>query len=603
MILNRNYFINIIIVLGLLLFFSVRSSIAEEINFEVSADRNVIMIGQGLNMQIKFSNSKNVPALRLPDIEGFRSRYIGPSTSMSIVNGRIASSVTHIYSLVPLKTGKFNIGPFGFDHKGNTYKSNTLMIEVKDSLNGGENAGRDKGSGQAINDRISVVMEADRSKAYLNEMIPLTIKLYIDGLSVRDIEYPVFEHDGISVDQFKEPRQYQERKGGRVHDVIEFSTIMFATRSGNLSIGPARIKSSLMIQKQRRRSQSAFNGFFDRDIFGYEKHSIELLSEPLSLNILPLPRDGRPDDFRGAVGKFRMSVESSPSEVSAGDPVTLKLSITGEGNFDTVTSPVLKREEGFKIYEPQVTKSANKKVFEHVLIPRAETITRLPDLYFSFFDPEEGKYTELIKKDLPLKVLKPQKDEELMVFDAPQSAKKRPARETLGRDIIYIKGSPGKFRTAGAYLYKNPIFYIINVIPLLLLISLWILKKEKARLSSDVGYARRLLAPKKAKRGMDKAAKHLGRNEPDEFYDAVSKTLREYLGNRFHLSSGGMTVDIVDTALRNKDIDQEMLQDIKTLFNECDIARYSSKEHGTAEMEATLTRLREVINYCEQIKQ
>ncbi len=73
-ILNRNYFINIIIVLGLLLSFSVRPSIAEEINFEVSADRNVIMIGQGLNMQLKFDNSKNVPALRLPDIEGFRSR-------------------------------------------------------------------------------------------------------------------------------------------------------------------------------------------------------------------------------------------------------------------------------------------------------------------------------------------------------------------------------------------------------------------------------------------------------------------------------------------------------------------------------------------------
>ena len=273
-IINKNIFIKILVVLGLLVSFSAGPANGASVEFEISADRNVLAIGQGLQLQLKFEGTRSIPTPKLGDIEGFRSRYIGPSTSMSIVNTRVTSSVTHIYSLIPLKTGKFNIGPFTFDHKGDTYRSNSLGIEVVDSHDTRRRSRGDTGSGQLINDRISLVMEAGRSKAYLNEMIPLTIKLYIKSLSVRDIEYPVFEHDGLSVGEFDKPLQYQEQKGGLTHDVIEFRTMIFATRSGSLNIGPARIKSNIMIQNKRRRSSSAFDGFFNGapfgNTFGYE---------------------------------------------------------------------------------------------------------------------------------------------------------------------------------------------------------------------------------------------------------------------------------------------------------------------------------------------
>jgi hypothetical protein len=602
----RYFLLNITLILGLLVSFSVESALADKIDFEVSADRNVVAVGQGLKLQLKFENSKNVPSPRLDGIEGFQSRYIGPSTMMSIVNGRVTSSVTHIYSLIPLKTGKFRIGPFSFDYKGDTYTSNSLEIEVVDSHAAGGPSTRHRGAEQVINDRIFLVMEAGKSKAYLNEMIPLTIKLYINSLSLRDIEHPLFEHEGISVGEFEEPRQYQERRGGLLYDVIEFKTKIFATRAGGLSIGPAKVKGNLLIKNQRHRRPSIFDDFFGGDpfgdFFGYEKYPVELSSERISLDILPLPAEGRPDDFKGAVGSFGLSLEASPVEVMAGDPVTLKLSITGDGNFDTVTAPVLKGGEGFKTYEPQVTKGENNKVFEQVLIPGDETITKLPDVYFSFFDPEEAEYKTLVKKDIPLKVLKPEKEEELMIFDAPQTVRKRPVKEKLGRDIIYIKESPGRFRARGAYLYKYPLFYIIQALPLILFLFLRALKRKKERLTSDIGYARRLSAPGKAKKGLRDAAEYLKSNSTEDFYGAVSKTIREYLGDRFNLSSGGMTIDVVDGLLRDKGISDEMLHAIKMIFQECDIARYSSAGLGKAEMEATLTRLKEVINFCERLK-
>lgn len=594
----NHFSLNIIIVMGLLLSFSGETALAGKIDFEVSADRNIVAIGQVLKLQLKFDSSKNVPAPKIDGIDGFQSRYAGPSTMMSIVNGRITSSVTHIYSLIPLKTGRFRIGPFSLDYKGDTYTSNSLDIEVVDKRPAEGASSGHKGSEQAINDRVSLVMEAGKSRAYLNEVIPLTIKLYVNSLSIREIEYPVFEHEGIAVGEFEEPLQYQERKGGIPHDVIEFKTMMFATRSGDLVLGPAKVKSNLLIKTKKRHSSSIFGGFF-----GYEKYPIELSSKQISLDILPLPEKGRPKDFKGAVGSFSLNVEASPVEVRAGDPVTLKLSIAGDGNFDTVTVPVLKDYKSFKTYEPQVTKGENYKVFELILIPKDKTVTKLPDIYFSFFDPGKKEYRTIAKKDILLKVLKPEKEEELTIIEAPRTANRTKIKERLGRDIIYIKESPGKFRTRGRYLYMMPLYYIIQILPLMLLISLWTLKKRKERLSSDIGYARRTSALKKAKKGLGTAEKHLKNNRTEDFYGAVSKTIREYLGNRFHISSGGMTVDIVNSFLKDKGLNEEVLLNIKAIFHECDIARYAVKELGTAEMEITLTHLREVINYCEKIKE
>ncbi|MBI5666152.1 MAG: BatD family protein, partial [Nitrospirae bacterium] len=91
---------------------------AKEINFQAALDRDVIYLGQSAQLQLQFQGSTDIPAPDMPAIDGFQLHYAGPSTMMSIVNGRMSSSVTHIYRLVPLKTGKFQIGPFSVQHEG-----------------------------------------------------------------------------------------------------------------------------------------------------------------------------------------------------------------------------------------------------------------------------------------------------------------------------------------------------------------------------------------------------------------------------------------------------------------------------------------------------
>jgi hypothetical protein len=526
---------------------------------------------------------------------------------MSIVNGSMSSSITHIYRLIPLKTGKFKIGPFSFEHKGDTYVSNVLSIEVVDTAAGRDDRQQSRQRSEtSLKDRLFLTMETDKSRAYINEIISLTIKLYVSGISIRDIQYPEFSHEGFSAEKFGKPLQYRETKGGVVYDVIEFRNKVFGTKTGELNIGPAKLQANLVIKKQRRRRSSGFDDFFGRDpfndFFGYSSEPVELDSERIAMTVIPLPKDKRPEGFNGAVGDFNFSLDVAPKQVRAGDPLTLKMNITGDGNFNTVTSPKLKPSKDFKVYEPQLKQNENRKIYEQILIPLNDTVKEIPAVAFSFFNTAEGRYETISRGGIPVTITKPENKEEITIMEAPRVAGRTLIKEKLGRDIIYLKESPGKLRGKGRYLYRNTGFLLLHLVPPLLLGSAWIMQKRRKKLSTDIGYARRLSAPKKAKKGMHEAERNLNKNKTQEFYNSVYKTLREYIGDRFHLSSGGITSDIIDDALKDKKIDENILAGLRNIFEGCDMARYAPAQLNRANMENTLKDLKEVIDYLERHK-
>jgi hypothetical protein len=580
---------------------------AEEISFQASLDRNVLYLGQSVQLSLSFQGSSKIQSLELPELEGFQSRYVGPSTRMSIVNGRMSSSITHVYRLVPLKTGKFTLGPFSIHHKGDTYTSNALNVEVLDHASGSRGSDKPQEQKQVhLSDRVFVKMVAEKRAPYINESVPLTIKLYVSGVSVQDIQYPEYYHEGFSNGRFDKPRQYKQAIGDILYDVVEFNTDIFATKDGTFTLGPAKIKANIVTRK-RRQSSSRRDDFFGRDPFGsffggYESQQVELKSEEVSMNVLPLPAEGRPRSFKGAIGNFKFDLEVSPSEVNAGDPVTLKIIISGEGNFNTVTGVLLEKHDGFKTYEPQATQEGNRKIFEQVLIPTSDAVKEIPAVSFSFFDTEKGRYKTIARGGMPLIVHKPQKNEQITIMESPVTAVRPLGKEKFGRDIIYIKELPGEFREKGRYLYKSVLFIFLHILPALAFVSAWIMKKRKEKLSTDPGYARRLLAPKNAKKGLQEAEHFLRQNSPAEFYDALFRTVREYIGNRFHVPAGGITSDVAVEVLKEKGVDQDLLTRLKNVISECDMARYAPSELDSSRMQNALREVKEIIDYLERYK-
>jgi hypothetical protein len=126
---------------------------------------------------------------------------------------------------------------------------------------------------------------------------------------------------------------------------------------------------------------------------------ITVSSAPAELNVLPLPTEGRPADFSGAVGSFKIASELSAASAASGDPLTLRMHVTGSGNFDRVDSSMLDHLDSWKTYPPKSSFAAadslgfkGEKTFEQPLIASRPGAQTLPPLAFSYFDPTTRRY-------------------------------------------------------------------------------------------------------------------------------------------------------------------------------------------------------------------
>ncbi len=588
---------------------------AKDVNFEAAVDRNFVSIGESVRMGLTFYGTQDVPAPEITSLGGFQVRYIGPSKIMSITNGRVTSSVTHNYMLLPLKVGNFDLGPFTFDYRGDRYISNKVpikVIEESQAQGGGPGGGARGAQAPDLSDRLFLVLSVGKTTAYLNELIPVSIKLYINRLPVRNIQYPTFAQEGFSKAEFGEPKQYREVLRGVTYDVVEFATQIFGTKTGEFKIGPAEANCTLEVRRPQARQRSPFEDdysgfndpFFDEFFSQHEVYPTSVKSKDLGITITPLPSEGVPKDFGGTVGDFQFVFDARPRQVKAGDPITLEMSIYGSGNFNTVSPPKLEDTAGFKVYEPQSRMEEKHRVFEQAIIPESEDVKAIPKVSFSYFNPTLGEYKTITHGPTPITVEKlPEAARPKIVESAVALGTGRsPTREVLGRDIIYIKDSFGRARRRGEALYKNRVFLALQLLPLLLLLAVIIVHSRAERLKKDVKYARLVKAPKTARQGLARARRCVRAEKVGEFYDEVYSTLRSYLGDRFQLPTGGITVQIIDEVLVPRGYDEEMLKKLKGLFEDCDLARYAPSGMSQERMRSSMETLQEIIAYFERAK-
>ena len=591
--------------------------LASDIQFEATVDRKTVSLGESLQLSLSFHGVQNVSPPDLGEIDGFQVQYLGPSTRMSIVNGKVSTSITHIYTLIPLKTGSFEVGPFSVVLNGKTFTSQALRIQVLSGAAPPKRGTQGPGVSQKaireeqLKDRIFLRIEPGKLQPYVNESVPLSIKLYINRLAVRDIQYPKFEHEGFSIKEFGQPKQYRQAIGGIVYNVIEFNTSMFAVRPGELTLGPAKIDCNLVVRKKQSRRRTPFDDDFFGNIFGknvfddffgrYKTYPFQATSPALTVHVQSLPDEGKPANFKGAIGDFRLEAKVSPKKVKAGDPITLTMTISGTGNFDTVSSPVLDSKEGFKVYEPEAKQGEASKVFEQAIIPQSEAITEIPKITFSFFNPQTGKYRSLTQGPFPISVAKPG-GSELKIVEIPRAVTRTAKKELLGRDIVYIKESPGKLKRTGKYLYQRVGFWLYHLIALIIFITLVTFYKHQEKLKTDERYARRLQAPAKARKGIREAQGFLAKEKSGEFFDCVHKTLIGYMADKLHLPAGGITIEAVKEILGAKNIDGEILDKLTNIFSACDMARYAPLELDRHKRETIFNDMRKVIDFLERKK-
>ncbi|MEA2014423.1 MAG: BatD family protein, partial [Thermodesulfobacteriota bacterium] len=365
----------------------------------------------------------------LPDVDGLQFITAGQRSEYQFINGKVSSSVSYIYRVVPVRAGDFTIPPItaGTDFQE---KTSTLTLHVAQSQNRKTHPAPSQARQPQPSKSSTRIEENEIGEAaflrvipathrpYVGETVPVKIRAYFrHGIRATLNSLPVPDENAFSFQSIIEkPRQTEEVINGRAFSVLTWDTTMSAVKEGEY---PFRVNLDATLQipdRSRRRSSfgktlfddSFFNGFFG----GVREEEIKISSNSETMSVLPLPKAGRPDNFNGAIGGFSLSAEAVPKECMVGDPITLKMVISGNGNFDRVKAPSFKSDRGWKTYTPETrfNPSGNagctgEKLFEQAIIPLDTSIKKVPPVEFSYFDTKTRKYISLETRSIPITII------------------------------------------------------------------------------------------------------------------------------------------------------------------------------------------------------
>ena len=574
----------------------------------VSAQR--VQVGEALTLSIDIQGAQNVGAPALANVDGFDVQYAGPSTQVSIINGQISASVQHRYSLLAMREGHFTLGPFTVDYQGKQYQTAALSIDVVAAAQPpraaqgpaphAPGAPPAAGTGADASRALRLALTVPKAEVYLHERVPVDVTLYVGSIRVADIQYPTVASEGLSLDKFAQPGQREQVIDGETYHVVHFQTTVIPLRAGALTLGPASLQLNVL---NRRRDQVFNDPFFERffqdDPFTTERRPLNLASDPVALSVLPLPEEGKPPEFSGAVGTFSMQVSAAPTEVNAGDPITVRITLSGTGNLGDASPPELASAEGFRTYEPHASKSEGggssiAKTFEQVLIPNDATVRAIPPVQFGYFDPQARRYHSVHSEPIALTVRAPKNAPRDEVVGGAPAVRTAP-EEKLGRDIVYIKDDPGGLVRRSTGWRRHLAFLLWQPVPLALFVAAVWYDRRRQRLSGDVRYARFSRAGKEARRGLSAAEAALTQRDRQAFYDAISRTMQAYLAAKLDLPPGGIDA----AAVSGRGVPPECVQQIAGFFATCEQVRFAPSA-GDGDMRGTLVLARDVIKRLER---
>ena len=578
-----------------IIFGCIEKTFAEDISLTATIDRNSLTLNDRLQLTLTIHGTQDTSPPSFPSIDGFTLLF-GPkiSAQTNIINGVVSVSKGYTYVLQPAAKGRFTIGPSAVEYKGKVYSSSPVTVEVVGAASSSGSQTPDLGK------LVFVELRTDKNEAYIYEQVVLSFRFYFQkGLPVADIDYVAPSTKNFMEEKLGDQRQYEEIRDGIAYNVLELRTALFPMVSGDLVVSPAKLKCNLILQQRREQRDSPFDSFFSDAFFddffgrGQKRYPVERTTGSITVKVKTLPEQGKPKEFNGAVGAYNMDVSIKTLHVKIGDPITLSLSVYGEGNIQTINEPllVLNNAKDFKLYpaesNTQITNREElirgRKVFSKVIEPQKTDLESIPAVVFSFFDPRAGQYRTITKEPIPIVVETGEQEIPIqLTLSGSNIASAKQQAQILTQDILPIMTNLSSLQNQGEYIYKNSFIIGCLSIPAIAVIVSFFITRHKEKLQTDIGYARDKRAHAIAKKRLAMAKSALSQNAPKEFYASLSKSMADYLADKFNISAANATSDKVGILLKHRGVDDNIIEEVSRCLTDFDYRRFS-KDGGTKE--------------------
>ncbi|WP_207394489.1 BatD family protein [Bremerella alba] len=414
-------------------------------NVDIGLSSREAYVGMPVTMRLTVADATNYETPAIPEIPNCDVRMVGSpsqSSQVTIINGRRSEtrSVTFQYAITPRTPGTFNIPPLSIDVDGKQVKTQALRFVASKSVTG---------------DLMFVEIAGGKEKVFVGQPLDLSLKIWLKPYYDSERDLTLSESDmwnmiseqtswGDFADRLEELRENHQRPGGeevlrkdaegslRSYYLYEIKATVYPRQSGKIDAKDVQI--IVNYPTELGSSRSPLDGFFGDSPFGGRSPFSRMMnddffqssfgnrlavtaSRPIvgevnvdATQVLPVPIAGRPADYRGAVGTYRIATRATPTTVNAGDPITLDIGIAGSGPMELVQAPPLSElpalTQDFKVTDRSLAGFVqdDSKVFSTTIRPKEAGITQIPAIPFSFFDPETETFQTVTSEPITITV-------------------------------------------------------------------------------------------------------------------------------------------------------------------------------------------------------
>jgi hypothetical protein len=335
-----------------------------------------------------------------------------------------------------------------------------------------------------------------------------------------------------------------------------------------------------------------------------EQRQVSLVTDQISLESLPLPEQNKPANFTGAVGDFTMTATAGPTTLTVGDPITVRVQISGRGALDSIQLPDQSALNNFKIYPPTAKAETTdplgiqgQKMFEEIVTPQNADVREWPQFSFSFFNPEDGKYHTLTQPAVPLAV----KAAGTSPMPALAANKTSAPENQTPQDILPIKENLGTLTTKSVPLVAQPVFLAVQAVPVLAFLAAFVWRKRTDSLANNPRLRRQRAVAELINAGLKDLKKFAAENKPDEFFANLFRLLQEQLGERLDCPATAITENVIDEHAILRGAPAATRDGLRELFQLCNQARYAPVR-GSAELNSVAARFEKTVGELQEVK-
>ncbi|MES2276700.1 MAG: BatD family protein [Bacteroidota bacterium] len=582
---------------------------AQNTTFTAAVAKTEVAVGE--QFEVAFTLNGNGERFAAPGFGGFQI-LSGPnvSTSMTSINGSTTTSISYSYILAADREGDFVIGPGSLYVNGHIMVTRPIRMHVvkgqpQRQMRRGvpqqqQQAPIEQVSAADVSKNLFIKAVVDKTNVYQGEQINVNYRLYTRvGILENQLD-KLPDLNGFWSQDANDKKQMQvvwrtEVVNGTKYNVADIKqTILFPEHSGNLTIDPLGMTFVVRQQAPARDVMEQFFGSF-KDV------KVKLKSQPVTIHVKPLPYAGKPVDFGGAVGTFKLDANMDKTALKANEALNLNVRVTGAGNIMLFKTISTNFPLDFEKYDPKVTDTISKeggrisgnRLYNYLLIPRHEGKYTVDPIKFSYFNPATERYVTLSSKPFHVDVAKGDKE---VNVSALSPADKQDVK-ILDKDIRYIKNTNKNLNKLGNEFFGSVGYYLLLLLGPVLFIGALFYRKWHQRHNSDMVKVRSRKASKIAARHLANAKKELTTKNAKGYYEALFKGIYGYLSYKLNIPYANLDKETIAETLRSKSVSETLITQLQDTLDFCDMARFAPVS-GISEQEV-FDKAKNMINDIE----